>query len=131
MNSRVDVVMLKELILNKQMIVVVLENYSQMTLTTFEKIIEEINDKVSMLKDTLNQIVEMTSKLTKIKILLISRFDLLDVLLLKEFCESNDPRKIVEIREEIIFIVDKDFLRKARFTCVDNSRFKKLIKTTH
>lgn len=73
----------------------------------------------------------MTNKLTKIKILLISRFDLLDVFLLKEFYESNDSRKIVKIREEIILIVNKDFLRKTRFTCVNNSRLEKLIKATH
>ncbi len=102
-----------------------------MTLTTFEKIIEKVNDKVSMLKNTFNQIVEITNKLTKIKILLISRFDSLDIFLSKESCESNDLRKIVEVREEIILIVDKDFLRETRFTCVDNSRFKRLIEATH
>ncbi len=35
------------------------------------------------------------------------------------------------MREEIIFIIDKDFLRETRFTCVDNSKLEKLIKTTH
>jgi len=46
--------MLEELVLDKQIIVVILENYSQITLTTFKKIVEEINDKVLMLKNTLN-----------------------------------------------------------------------------
>ncbi len=123
--------MFKELVLDKQMIVIVLKNYSQITLITFEKIVEEINDKVLMLKSTLNQIVKMTSKLTKIEVFSILRFDSLNVFSLKESCESNDLSKIVEIREEIILIVDKDFLRKARFTCVNNSRFERLIKTTH
>lgn len=100
-------------------------------MTTFEKIIEEVNDKVSIFESTLNQIVKMTNKLTKIKILLISRFDSLNVLLSKESRESNNSRKIVEIREEIVLIVDKDFLRKTRFTCVDNSRFEELIEATH
>ncbi len=84
-----------------------------------------------MFENTFDQIVEITSKLTKTKILLISRFGSLDVLSSKESRKSNDSRKIVEIREEIIFIVDKDFLRKTRFTCVDNSRFKELIEATH
>jgi len=97
----------------------------------FEKIIKEVNDKVLMFESTFNQIVEITNKLTKIKILLTSRFDSLDVLLLKESRKSSNLRKIVEVKEEIILIVDKDFLRKARFTCVNNSRFEKLIETTH
>lgn len=131
MSSRVDVVMLKELVFDKQMIVVVLRNYSQVTLTTFEKAIEEVNDKVSMLESTLNQIVEMANKLAKIEILPISRFGSLNVLSSKESRESNDPRKIVEVRKEIVLIVDKDFSREARFTSIDNSRLEGLIKATH
>jgi len=73
----------------------------------------------------------MTSKLTKIKILLISHFDSLNVLSLEESRESNDLCKIVKIREKIILIINKDFLRETRFTCVNNSRLKRLIKATH
>jgi len=84
-----------------------------------------------MLESTFNQIVKITNKLTKIKILLILHFDLLDVLSSKKSCKLNDFYKIVEVKREIVFIIDRDFLRKARFTCVNNSRFKRLIETTH
>jgi hypothetical protein len=102
-----------------------------MALIAFEKIIKEVNDKVSMLESTLNQIVKMASKLTKIKILLILRFDSLNVLSLKESRESNNSCKIVEVREEIVLIINRGFLRKTRFTCVGNSRFEELIEATH
>jgi len=102
-----------------------------MALIAFEKIIKEVNDKVSMLESTLNQIVKMASKLTKIKILLILRFDSLNVLSLKESRESNNSCKIVEVREEIVLIINRGFLRKTRFTCVNNSRFEELIEATH
>jgi len=73
----------------------------------------------------------MASELTKIKILLISHFDSLNVLSLKESCESNDLCKIVKVRKEIVLIINRDFLRETRFTCVDNSRFERLIEATH
>jgi len=101
------------------------------TLTTFEKIIKEVNDKVLILKSTLNQIVKMASKLTKIKILPILHFDSLDVLSLKKSRKSNDLCKIVKVKEEIVLIINRDFLKETRFTCVNNSRLKRLIETTH
>jgi len=73
----------------------------------------------------------MANELTKIEILLISHFGSLDVLLLKESRKSSDPCKIVEVREEIVLIINKGFLRKTRFTCVDNSRLERLIEATH
>lgn len=59
------------------------------------------------------------------------RFDLLNVLSLKEFDESNDLRKVIEIREKVIFVVNKDFSKKTKCMYVNNSKFEKLIKTTH
>jgi hypothetical protein len=129
--SRVDAVMLGELVLDRQMIVVVLGNYPQVALTAFEKAVEEVNGKVSMLEDTLDQIVEMASELTKTEVLPTSRFDSLNVLSPKESREPSDSRKIVEVREEMILIVDRGFLREARFTCVGNLRLEGLIEAAH
>jgi hypothetical protein len=129
--SRVGVVMLGGLVLDKQMIVVVLGNYPQVALTAFEKAVEEVNGKVPMLEGTLNQTVEMAGELTKIEVLPTSRFGSLDVLPPKESREPSDPRKIVEVRGEMVLIIDRGFSREARFTCVGNSRLEGLVEAAH